>query len=139
MRVAITLEDLLDLDPGEVISAQRPGGIEHFGILTGRHLYGMSPSLISGQKIRQAVVEENPFRFSRGAPLYAHGIWSEQPWQQTIWNARSQLGKPYRLFSGNCEHFVRFCHGLPQESPQLQTGICGAIVGGLIVYAALAA
>jgi hypothetical protein len=129
MRVEIIAEDIFDLTPGEVISTMLPGDIEHFGIVTEQH------TIISASKMWKAVVEELPLEFSRGPRLYAHGTWSDQPWQQTVWNARSQLGKAYRLFDGNCEHFVRFCHGLRQESPQVQAAVAGLIIGGAVLWA----
>jgi hypothetical protein len=135
MGTLVTVEDLADLMPGTVLSTTKPGGIEHYGILTGRHLHGQSLTIISASKFRQSVVEELPMHFSLGAPIYEHGVWSDQLWRKTIINARSQLGRPYRLFSKNCEHFVRFCHGLPQESPQLARAIGVAIVGGAILWA----
>lgn len=46
------------------------------------------------------------------------------------------LGQPYDLFNLNCEHFVRFCHGLPPESPQLATAfLLGAMVFGVFLFA----
>ena len=136
MRTPVTLEDLLFLEPGTILSTIKPdGGVEHFGALTGRHLFGMPPTIISASKFRQTVVEELPLQFSFGAPIYAHGVWSNQPWQETIRKARSQLGQPYRLFGNNCEHFVRFCHGLPPESPQLAGAVGVAIVAGIVLWA----
>jgi len=134
MGTLITAQDLAWLLPGTVLSTIGVGGIEHFGVLTGRHLYGQGPTIISASKLRQSVVEESPMQFSLGAPIYQHGVWSEQPCQQTVAKARSQLGQPYRLFDRNCEHFVRFCHGLPQESPQLAKAVGAAVVGGLILW-----
>lgn len=33
---------------------------------------------------------------------------------------RSAIGEPYNLFSSNCEHFVRWVHGLDVQSYQVQ-------------------
>lgn len=135
MGTLITVQDLSRLAAGTVLSTVKPEGIEHFGVLTGRHLFGQPATIISASKFRQAVVEEAPIGFSFGAPIYAHGVWSDQPWQHTIARARSNLGQPYRLFDKNCEHFVRFCHGLPEESPQLARAVGIAVVGGLLLWA----
>jgi len=135
MRRRITLSQVSSLYPGVVLSTILPNGVEHFGVLTELHfLYGVHPTLISASKRRQAVVEEPPQQFALGAPIYAHGAWSDQPWEVTVDNARSQLGVPYRLDDRNCEHFVRFCHGLPQESPQLTRAVGAAIIGGAILW-----
>jgi hypothetical protein len=130
----ITLADLASLTPSEVFSVVTPGGIEHFGVLTGRHLFGMAPTIISASKIYRAVAEESLEQFSLGAPIYAHGVWSKQPWQRTVKNARSKIGTPYHLFQNNCEHFVRFCHGLPPESPQVAKAVGWTLVAGVAAW-----
>jgi len=135
MGIPVTVQDLAYLEAGTVLSTVKPGRIEHFGVLTEQHLYGFPPTIISASKVRQLIVEEQPMQFSLGALIYAQGVWSKQPWQQTVGNARSQLGQPYRLFDRNCEHFVRFCHGLPQESPQLAKAVGVALIGGVILWA----
>lgn len=134
----VTVEELTHLPPGTVLSTITAGGIEHFGILTERQLFGQPVTVASASKRRLSVVEEWAMEFSLGAPVYTHGVWSKLSWQQTVGNARSQLGQPYRLFDRNCEHFVRFCHGLPQESPQLASAVGAVVVGGLILWATAA-
>lgn len=129
MRTAIDIRDLVYLEPGTVVSAQKSGGVEHFGILT------EVGTIVSASKIRQAVVEETPLQFSLGAQIYVHDIRGRQRWEQTVWMARSKLGEPYRLFDRNCEHFVRFCHGLPQKSPQLAAAVGTAILAGVLLLA----
>lgn len=125
MPTPVTLMELMLLPPGEVLSVRTPGRPEHFGVLTGQR------TIISASKAHGRVVEEWPADFSSGAQIYAHGTWSNQPWQETMKVARSQLGEPYRLFNNNCEHFVRFCHGLERKSPQLEA----AVVVGLLFAA----
>ena len=124
----IAPKDLWVLAPSEVVSVPMPGGIEHFGIVTDNHLDGGYPTIISPSKHRRAVVEETPFQFSKGAPILAHGHWGDQFWEDTLERARANLGRPYRLFDANCEHFVRFCSGLQPESPQLQNAVGAACV-----------
>lgn len=114
-----TPADLRYFPPGTVLSV--PGGpVEHFGMLTGQHVFGRRVTIISPSKRRGAVVEELPMQFSDGAPILAHGPWGDLPWQEKMKIARANLGRPYHLFLGNCEHFVRICSGLEPESPQLQ-------------------
>ncbi len=51
---------------------------------------------------------------------------------QVLANARSAIGKlRYNLFTGNCEHFARWTHGLKVESRQIK--------GALWTFAGLAA
>src|ERR1700750_614807 len=107
MGTLVTVRDLVHLTPGTVVSTLKSGCIEHFGVLTERHLFGEFATIISASKVWQAVVEDWPSDFSLNSPIYAHGVWSDQPWRLTIARARAQLRKPYRLFDNNCEHFVR--------------------------------
>lgn len=139
MRTPIRPEDLAFLSPGTILSTQKGNGVEHFGILTEMHTYGFPATIISASKIEQAVVEESPFRFSLGAQIYSHGYWGKQSEETTVGRARSKVGVAYRLSDKNCEHFVRFCHGLPQESPQLQNAVGAVVVGGLFVALLFAA
>ena len=37
----------------------------------------------------------------------------------------------WNLLTFNCEHVVRFVHGLPVESNQVQSAVKGAVIGAL--------
>jgi len=132
MREQISLADLPYLMPGEVLSTFA-NGVEHFGLLTDRHLYGWPPSIVSASKTLGFVTEELPLQFAPSRQLFAHGYWSQQHRMLTVRIALSKLGQPYRLFELNCEHFVRICQGLPAESPQL-AGMLGIFVAAGVVY-----
>ena len=56
---------------------------------------------------------------------------------EVLRRAHSRLDEPWDLWSANCEHYVRWCHGLEVTSPQLQTGVAVGI--GLAVVGAVAA
>jgi hypothetical protein len=115
------------------LSVQRIG-YAHHGVLTDRHLYGLQPTVISNSKKHGRVVEELLVDFAGGAPVTVHNSPSEQPWWQTVQNAYSKLGEPYRLLDSNCEHFVRSCQGLPPQSQQLAIALCAAL-GGAALWA----
>jgi len=115
MPVPVTQIESTFLLPGTVLSVGT--GPEHFGILTCRQ------TVISASKIHGEIIEQSLWQFSGGQQILAHGVWSNQPWEETMKIAYSQLGQPYRLFDNNCEHFVRYCHGLERKSPQLATAI----------------
>lgn len=136
--VFVTPADLRFLPPATVLSVPTNGPVEHFGILTGRHFFGGKPTIISPSKRRGAVVEESPMTFSDGAALLALGPWGDLSWQEKIQIARANLGRPYHLFRGNCEHFVRMCSGLEPESPQLQKAMGTLAVGAMLVGLLLA-
>ena len=42
--------------------------------------------------------------------------------QQVLQRARSRIGETWNLF-WNCEHFVKWAHGLRPRSPQLVAGL----------------
>lgn len=131
MRVPVSLYELSLFTPGEVVSVG--AGPEHFGVLTWRG------TVVSASKMHGEIVEEGLLQFAGGQQVFAHGVWSDQPWQDTMQIAFSQLGQPYRLFDNNCEHFVRYCHGLERKSPQLAGAIgVGIAVAALCVFATTA-
>jgi len=132
MRQQIFLADLPFLLPGDVLSTFA-NGVEHFGLLTDRHLCGWPPSIVSASKTLGYVAEELPLQFAPSGQLFAHGYWSRQHRGLTVCIARSKLGQPYRLFELNCEHFVRICQGLPAQSPQL-AGAFGVLVAAGVLY-----
>lgn len=135
MPVRVKRNDLWLLEPSTVLSVRMPNGIVHFGILSDDHESGGEPTIISASKLRGAVVEETPIEFSLGFPICAHGLWGDQTWEDTVENARANLGKPYRIFNANCEHFVRFCTGLVPESPQLQQAVGAVCFGAVALWA----
>jgi hypothetical protein len=128
MPVPVNLFEASLHPPGEVLSVST--GPEHFGLLTGRQ------TVISASKVHGKIIEEPLWQFAAGQQIFAHGVWSNQPPQQTMNIAFSQLGQPYRLFDNNCEHFVRYCHGLERKSPQLATAIgVGLALAAVYIYA----
>ncbi|OJT95938.1 MAG: hypothetical protein BGN82_04330 [Alphaproteobacteria bacterium 65-7] len=132
MPVPINVFEATLFPAGEILSVGTSP--EHFGILTGQQ------TVISASKVHGRIIEEPIWQFAAGQQIFAHGVWSNQPPQQTMAIARSQLGQPYRLFNNNCEHFVRYCHGLERKSPQLAAAIgLGIAVAAVCIYASSAA
>jgi Lecithin retinol acyltransferase len=46
--------------------------------------------------------------------------------------ARTQLGRPYSLLFGNCEHFATWAFSGDPKSPQLGRYVCGAVLGAVL-------
>ena len=86
-------------------------------------------SVLSFSAEAKGFVEESFSAFSGGRPVVCDGYLGELPSWVVMQRARERAGQPYSLFSFNCEHFVRYAHGVPMESPQLQQ--VGAFVGAL--------
>lgn len=79
------------------------------------------------------VVEEPWDTFAQGCAVYSLGYPGELPWPQVVRRARSLIGMRYNLFTANCDHLVRFAHGLTPWSPQVAvtTGIALLLGVGL--------
>ncbi|MBI4438175.1 lecithin retinol acyltransferase family protein [Candidatus Uhrbacteria bacterium] len=54
---------------------------------------------------------------------------------EVLRRAHSRLGERWNLVFSNCEHYVRWCHDLDEESPQLQKGL--VVAGGLVALGGL--
>lgn len=106
--------------PGTVVSAGR-GLYRHVGLLTEvvpgrpRRVISLNP----GPHGRQ-VIEEDLAQFAQGQDVTVIPPWGELPGEEVLRRARSGLHKPYAWTLFNCEHFARFAHALPLESPQLK-------------------
>ncbi len=122
-----------ELVPGTVIAVCYPM-YKHFAIVSDRldktnHL----PKLIS-LSYRTGKVEEEPWHVVVGdksiKKSFIHG---KLPKQAVLARARTCIDKDvrYELFTFNCEHFVRYAHGLPIESIQVKRAFYGAAAGAV--------
>lgn len=103
--------------PGTVLSSGRIG-YRHFGIVTDKYVNGL-PTVISNAGDHGKVVEQPLAEFHGKWDLKIEGYWGSLPYQEVLARGRGQVGSIYSLFTWNCEHFVRFAHGIKPESPQL--------------------
>jgi len=106
-----------NLTPGTIVSVD-VGLVTHLGIISDRAGYIISNSLRSGQ-----VTEEPVNVFTNGKTIKVHNYPSKKIPEDVIARAKSKIGQAYSLISWNCEHFVRWVHGLKVESKQLQIGV----------------
>jgi len=107
------------LRPGTVLSTGRPF-YRHVGMVTDRFVNGV-PTVISSSGGRGMVVEESLDAFRGQGDIRADGYLGSLSPEMVLVRARAKLGTRYSLFNWNCEQFVRYAHGLNQESPQLAT------------------
>lgn len=114
----------------------------HVGIVTDRSDQRGLPHVISASKRTGLVREETWSEFTQGAAVVRQNIGGRLPSHEVLRRARSQIGEEWSLLWANCEHFVRWAHGLPRESPQLKAAVAtttvfafGALVVGLGVAA----
>lgn len=103
--------------PGTILSTSRLG-YRHFGISTDRYVNEW-PIVISNSGSHGKVVEESLEQFKEQGDIKVEGYWGALPPHEVLARARAKLGSHYFLFNWNCEHFVRFAHGLEPKSPQI--------------------
>ena len=103
--------------PGEVIAVRVYGIFWHVGIVT------PWSTVISSSRRHGGVTEQGLNEFAGGKPIRRVGYPGQLPSHTVVARASSQLGRPWKLFDANCEHFALWAHGLNPESPQLKTAL----------------
>lgn len=133
------------LPPTTVLSIPAPVGlltVNHVGLVSRRFDQHGLPYIYNASK-RSGAVKLDPwdvFTLGTGSAdiLDIQGTLSES---EILRRAHSRLDEPWDLWSANCEHYVRWCHGLDVKSPQLRFGVglaLGVTVVGALVAKALA-
>lgn len=109
--------------------------VHHVGLVSRVESWG-DVFVISNSKRRGCVVEEHISEFAEGRRVAHHPhIRGDLHGLTVVQRARSRLGHAWDLIGSNCEHFVRWAHGLPEVSPQL---ITKGVVGGVAAVGAVA-
>ena len=122
-----------DLIPGTVIAIRYPM-YKHFAIVSDQcsETNGSAlPNLIS-LSYRTGTVQEEPWHEVAGDKSVEKSLISgTTSLHEVLARAREciQLEIKYELLTFNCEHFVRYVHGLPVESIQVKKTFYGAAVG----------
>jgi len=123
------------LAPGTVIAVRYPM-YKHFAIVSEAYIQndrGYRPKLIS-LSYRTGGVQEEPWESVVGnQDIEVSPIQGKLTTEQILSRARSCIGRKikYHLFTFNCEHFVRYAHGLPVESVQVNQALQGAALGAV--------
>lgn len=103
------------------------GLFRHWGIHT------LAGTVIANSRKHGRVVEYSLEEFSEGKDVFTHGRFGNLGPMEIESRARSQLGRRYDLLSFNCEHFVRYAHGVPPVSKQVLGAIALAIGAALVI------
>ena len=93
------------------------GTFWHYGVADG------AGGVIHNSKKCSKVVRENEQEFSDGKKVEKSETIVSKDLAAAYNRALKNVGKPYHLFSDNCEHFVRMAHGLPIKSRQVSRHI----------------
>lgn len=121
--------------PGTVVLVPVFGLFDHTGIVSDRR-YGGKPLVISNSSRSGGVAEEPWDTFAQGGDVSLVGYPGRLPWNVVLHRARSFIGSRYGLMSWNCEHFVRFAHGLKPWSPQVAVTMGIVFLAGIGLAAA---
>lgn len=127
-------QDIWELPAGTVVRVSH-GFYEHVAMLSA-HAIGGERAVVSFSAQAGGFMEEPFSIFARGQTVVIEGYLGVLPPVVVMQRARMKKGQAYSLSDFNCEHFVRYAHGVPVESPQLRQW---AFLGGLMGILALAA
>jgi len=122
--------------PGTVVRVNH-GFYDHVALLGEYLAYGDRNVLAFSAQARGFV--EHLFNdFAGGRMVTVDGYLGKLPAEVVLQRARSAQGRAYSLIGFNCEHFVRYAHGVEITSPQLwQWALLGS-AGSLLAFAARA-
>ena len=115
-------------DAGTTLRVWREGhvgldGYYHYGIADG------NGGVIHASKIRGVVHDKSLEKFEKRGSAQIDNSITSNDLHAAYQNAWSAIGEPYDFLSHNCEHFVRWAHGLPKECRQLQRRLI--VAGGI--------
>lgn len=104
-------------------------GFRHRGL---KVTYPWGQQCVYANSPASGVVRQTLHEFSLGRDIEASPIISRLSPYEIVRRAESMLGRPYSLFTWNCDHFVNAALGLKAKSPQLQL-VCWAAVGAFAI------
>ena len=122
--------------PGTVVRVNQ-GFYDHVAILGEYRTYGDRNVLAFSAQSRGFI--EHPFSdFAGGRAVTVDGYLGNLPAEVVLHRARSMQGREYSLIAFNCEHFVRYAHGVEITSPQVWLWALLGSAGGILALAARA-
>lgn len=111
-------QDIWALPAGTVIRVNC-GFYDHVALLSDRWIGGQR-GVLSFSAQSCGLVEQCVSTFAAGRHVTVDGYLGGLPPGTVMQRARLKQGQSYSWTKFNCEHFVRYAHGVPVESPQLQ-------------------
>lgn len=127
-------QHIATLRAGTVIKVNH-GLYDHVGLVGDYFIQGERSVLAFSAQAGGFV--EQPFSdFANGRTVTVHGYPGTLPPEMVMLRARLKRGQPYSWNTFNCEHFVRYAHGVHVESPQLRQW---TFLAGLLGFLTLAA
>ena len=113
-------------------------GVDHHGIVYWIQRFG-DQWCVQIVHNTTGVKETTLGEFAQGQLIYiVDRPKSPQHTQFILTTAHDNIGKPYFLFSQNCEHFCSFCYRWEKKSESVEKWlVAGLVAGGLVVAASL--
>lgn len=109
------------------------GFYDHVALLSDRWMGG-ERAVLSFSAQSGGLIEQRISTFAASRHVAVDGYLGGLPSGTVMQRARLKQGQSYSWTKFNCEHFVRYAHGVPVESPQLQQW---AFLGTAFGYLAL--
>ena len=101
------------------------GLFEHVGLVSGYYANG-EPAIVSISAAK-GFVQEPLSAFAAGQQWFYKEAPRGLAPEWVVMRALSMAGRPYDLFSWNCEHLVSYAYGQKAHSPQLAAIVATAI------------
>ena len=112
------------------------GWYDHVGLM-GDNICRGERTVVSFSARAGGFTEEPFSAFASGQQVAIDGYPGALPPQSVMQRACLKQGRSYSWTEFNCEHFVRYAHGVPIESPQLRQwaslgGVLGCVAFALV-------
>lgn len=118
MKPGHSSQHIMSLPTGTVIRVSH--GWYHHVALLGDRLVSGERSVIAFSAKDGGFVEQPYSAFSLGRQVTSDGYFGGLPSAAVMQRARLKQGTSYSWIDFNCEHFVRYAHGVQIESPQVK-------------------
>lgn len=112
-------------------------GVWHHGIVRNIYRFGNGYAVQIAHNLKSSgVTVSDWYEFADGGQVVLHARASSHSHvQQILARVDANIGKPYKLFAQNCEHFASFCFSGKAESKSVQ--VVGALAAVAIIIAFL--
>lgn len=128
------LQNIWALPTGTVIRVSH-GWYDHVGLIGERPIMG-ERSVMAFSAQFGGLVEQPYSAFANGHVVTIDGYLGVLPQETVMQRARLKQRQAYSWTNFNCEHFVRYAHGVPIESPQLRQWTFVAGILGFLTFTA---
>ncbi len=121
--------------PTGTVVRVRHGLYDHLGLL-GECMSGADRSVLAFAAQAGGFIEQPFSEFAGGRQVTVDGYLGNLCPEVVLQRARSMQGRAYSWLAFNCEHFVRYAHGVDIQSPQLRQWALLGSMAGLLAFTA---